>query len=652
MASVTSCNDYLEQEPPSSLTPENFYTSEDQVQAVANRFYQDIMPGHGGWDYGTYTNDNNTDVQASRSPSAKFSSNLWRTSQSEGDWSWGNVRNVNFQLAQLKTKLEEGAISGNETNIRQYIGEIYFFRAYAYFELLKKYGDLPILTEALPDDEAVLVAASKRQPCNEVARFIINNLDTAATFMKDEFESRHTRISVDAARLFKSRVALYMGSWLTNFAGTPFVPLGSGWPGAEKNSGYNFPTGSLDNEAKYFFEVAAAAAEQVADKYKASLTVNNGVVPQAEGQSNPYLELWGTTSCAGKSEILLWREYSKSLGVQNDIEVAVEKGNIGTGVTRSLVERYLMADGKPIYNSSFVYDDSEIAKVVANRDPRLAVMLKVPGQVNCFKNVSDVAGTHWTEKEPVPNITNANAEDGYITGYAIRKGMTFDRSLTANGGSYNVCVIFRATEALLNYIEAEYMLTKNINAGKIMYWRKVRECAGFTGDGLDPQVTIAATDMSKEALDWGAYTAGKLLTDPILYNIRRERSCEFLAEGLRDMDLKRWRSYEQLITKPVYAEGIHLWGTTMESWYNDLVADGTSSSNVSQRSISEYHCPHVVNMTNNSYAKGLTWRMAYYLQPLPLRQFLLTAPDHSSVSASPLYQNPYWPTETDQPAQQ
>ena len=362
-ASVTSCNDYLEQEPPSSLTPENFYSSEDQVQAVANRFYQDIMPGHGGWDYGTYTNDNNTDVQASRTPSAKFSKDLWRTSQTEGDWSWGNVRNVNFQLGQLKAKLAQGAISGNETNIRQYIGEIYFFRAYAYFELLKKYGDLPILTEALPDDEAVLVAASKRQPCNEVARFIINNLDTAATYMKDGFEGRHTRISVDVARLFKSRVALYMGSWLTNFAGTPFVPLGTGWPGADKNPGYNFPSGSIDNEAKFFFETAAEAAEQVAEKYKASLTVNNGVVPQAEGQSNPYLELWGTTSCAGKSEILLWREYSKSLGVQNDIEVAVEKGNIGTGVTRSLVERYLMADGKPIYNSSFTYDDSEIAKV-------------------------------------------------------------------------------------------------------------------------------------------------------------------------------------------------------------------------------------------------------------------------------------------------
>ena len=649
---VTSCNDYLEQEPPSSLTPENFYTSEDQVQAVANRFYQDIMPGHGGWDYGTYTTDNNTDVQAARTPSTKFSADLWRTSQT-GGWSWSNIRNVNFQLGQLKTKMAEGAISGNETNIRQYIGEIYFFRAYAYFELLKTYGDLPILTEALPDDESVLVAACHREPCNEVARFIVNNLDTAVTYMKEDFEGRHTRISVDAARLFKSRVALYMGSWLTNFAGTPFVPNGTGWPGAAKNPGYNFPAGSLESETQYFFKTAAEAAEVVAEKYKGSLTKNNGVVPQAEGQSNPYLELWGTTSCAGKSEILLWREYSKSLDVKNDIEVAVEKGNIGTGVTRSLVERYLMADGKPIYNSAYTYDDSEIAKVVEHRDPRLAVMLKVPGQVNCFKNVNDVAGTHWTETEPTPNITNANAEDGYITGYAIRKGMTHDRSLTANGGSYNVCVIFRATEALLNYIEAEYMLTGNINSGKILeYWKKVRETAGFTGEAVDPMVTIAATDMSKETLDWGAYTAGKVLTDATLYNIRRERSCELLAEGFRDMDLKRWRSYEQLITKPVYAEGIHLWGTPMEGWYNDLVADGSSSSNVSQKSISEYHCPHVVNMTNNTYAKGLTWRMAYYLDPLPLRQFLLTAPDHKTMSESPLYQNPYWPMETDQAAEQ
>ena len=47
--------------------------------------------------------------------------------------------------------------------------------------------------------------------------------------------------------------------------------------------------------------------------------------------------------------------------------------------------------------------------------------------------------------------------------------------------------------------------------------------------------------MNQETLDWGAYTAGQLV-DPTLYNIRRERRCELMAEGLRWMDLKRWRA--------------------------------------------------------------------------------------------------------------
>ena len=538
-AGFVSCSDYLEQEPLSYLTPEKFYTSEDQVQAVANQFYTDILPGHGGWDYGTYTSDNNTDNQMSRNPSSKFTTNLYKTSNTNGDWSWGNIRNVNYQLNQVKTKYAAGQISGNDTNIRQYIGELYFFRAYAYFDLLKKFGDLPILTEALPDNEAILVAANKRQPCNEVARFIINNLDTATTYLKEDFESRHTRVSYDVALLFKSRVALFEGSWLTNFAGTPFVPNGTGWPGAAKNANYQYPTGSIEAEAKYFFTQSAEAAEKVAEKYKNLLVTNNGIVPQKERQSNHYLELWGTTSDAGKPEILLWREYNKSLGVKNDVEVAVEKGNIGTGFTRSLVEGYLMKDGKPIYASAYEYCDTSVNKVTQNRDPRLSVFLKKPGDINCFKNMSS-SEDHYTEIEPVPAITNANAEDGYITGYAIRKGMTFDKEQTANGGSSNVCVEFRATEALLNYMEAEYMLTHSLSGKVLEYWKIVRERAGFTGAAINPQTTIDATDMSKETLDWGSYTAGKQLTDKVLYNIRRERRCELLAEGLRGMDLQRY----------------------------------------------------------------------------------------------------------------
>lgn len=649
---ATSCNDYLEQVPPSYLTPENFYTSEDQVQAAANKFYQDILPGHGGWDYGTYITDNNTDNQMSLYPDDKFGTGLWKVSNTNGDWNWGNVRNVNYQLGQIVEKYKAGQISGSDNNLRQYIGELYFFRAYAYFTLLQRFGDLPIITKALPDDEAVLVAADKREPCNEVARFIISDLDTAMTYMpKSGFAT--TRVTYDAANLFKSRVALYEGSWLTNFAGTPFVPNGKGWPGAAKNADYKYPSGSIEAEAKYFFTTAAKAAEQVAEKYKGNLSVNTGKVPQSlDDPTNPYLSIWGSTDDSKVPDVILWRQYSKSLGVRNDVEVAVQKGNIGTGFTRSLIESYLMKDGKPIYASQYEYVDTSLNKVRTNRDPRLSVFLKAPGDINCFKNVDDVSGDHWTRVETVPAITNTNAEDGYITGYTIRKGMTFDRALTANGGSYNVCVVFRATEALLNYMEAEYMLTKSLSGKVLEYWEDVRRAAGFTGEAVNPMTTINATDMSKETRDWGAYSAGQLLSDKALYNIRRERRCELIAEGLRGMDLQRWRSYDQLMKTPAHTEGIHLWGSPMEKWYNNLVANGSSSSNVSSPELSAYLRPHEKIKANNSFFNGLTWHMAHYLEPLPIRQFLLTASDHATVSESPLYQNPYWPTTPDALAEQ
>lgn len=205
-------------------------------------------------------------------------------------------------------------------------------------------------------------------------------------------------------------------------------------------------------------------------------------------------------------------------------------------------------------------------------------------------------------------------------------------------------------------MEAEYMLTGNINSGKILeYWRAVRTAAGFTGTAVDPQVTIAATVMENEKLDWGAYTAGSLLTDVTLYNIRRERRCELMGEALRWMDLIRWRALDQMVDEPYHVEGFHLWNTPMEDWYDasDLVSDGSSSANVSAESLSEYYRPYEKNMTsNNSYRNGYVWHMAHYLQPLPIEEFQLTSSDYSTIELSPLYQNPYWPTTAGMPAEQ
>ncbi len=669
---VLSCDDFLDKQPPSYVVPSDYYKTEDQIQAVANQFYQDILPSHSGAGYGTFADDNGTDNQGGMDANTKYVKDRWKVGQDNGNWSWGNVRNINYQLNAIMTHYDAKTISGSDENIRHYIGEIHFFRAYNYFGLLRSFGDIPIVTEVYPDDEAILVAANKRRPRNEVARFIIADLDTAITYMQENFEPRHTRVSPDAARLLQSRVALFEGSWLTNFKGTPFVPGGQDWPGAQKdyNSKFNYIAGDIDQEAKYFFQVAAESAETVADKYIGRLSVNNGVVPQSTSDSNPYFYMFGNTDLSGYPEVLLWKEYNKSLGVTNNVEVAIQHGNTYSGVTRGMIDAFLMADGKPAYASQYNFCDTSVNVVTHNRDPRLAIFMKRPGQKNIFKNMDSPYNDNVIPVEPLPVITTRAFDRGYSTGYTIRKGGTFDKALCQNQYGYTASITFRATEALLNYMEAEYMLTKNLSAGKIIsYWKEVRKAAGFTGEGADPEQTVQATDMSKEtaglvsgtAYDWGAFTAGKALDDKILYSIRRERRCELMAESLRWMDLIRWRSLDQLIEHPYHIEGIHIWNTPMENWYwtkddkgnsiNLLVDDGSKNATVSSRTLSEYTRPYEIVKENNSFYNGFTWAMAQYLQPLPIKQFLLTASDHASIELSPLYQNPYWPTTPDMPAE-
>ena len=357
-------------------------------------------------------------------------------------------------------------------------------------------------------------------------------------------------------------------------------------------------------------------------------------------------------------EVLLWRQYARGLSTHN-INAAAGRGNYRIGLTRGFVQNFLMKDGTPVYahgsyadGDGYYMGDKTVADVRVNRDPRLSIFLKEPGQKNILFEVDNNEGTEVVMEEPYPAITSGDGERGYATGYALRKGGSFNRKYYANGGGYTAAVCFRAAEALLNYMEASYLLNGTLDATAREYWTVLRQRAGIS---TDFDKTIAATDMSKEAEnDWGAYTGGSVISDKTLYNIRRERRCEFLAEGLRYMDLCRWRSMDQLMTAPSHLEGMHLWNTPMQNWYNFTATDynGSSSSKVSSPELSEYLRPYQKNMTSgNLYRDGYTWSMAHYLQPMPIRQFLLTSSDYSSIELSPLYQNPYWPTTADMPAE-
>ena len=142
--SVVACEDFLDKQPPSYVVPEDYYQTESQVQAIANKLYTDVLPSHGG-NYGTFAYDVHTDNQATFSADGRYATDQWKVGQTNGNWSWSNIRNINYSLNTILGYYNQGGISGSERNIRQYIGEIYFFRAYAYFDMLQKWGDLPIL---------------------------------------------------------------------------------------------------------------------------------------------------------------------------------------------------------------------------------------------------------------------------------------------------------------------------------------------------------------------------------------------------------------------------------------------------------------------------------------------------------------------------
>ena len=149
--------------------------------------------------------------------------------------------------------------------------------------------------------------------------------------------------------------------------------------------------------------------------------------------------------------------------------------------------------------------------------------------------------------------------------------------------------------------------------------------------------------MQEEAKgDWGAYSAGSLI-DETLYNIRRERRCELMAEGLRWMDLKRWRALDQMIDEPYHIEGFKLWGPILD-WYDaSKLTYGSATANVSAPSVSDYLRPYEKTGKELVY-DGYRWTMAHYLSPIAAQHFLITS-ENNDASTSPIYQNPGWSTE-------
>lgn len=599
----TACSDFLELEPLSNNTDANFFTAENQLAVYCNEKYS-LLPSHGTSsteNYGFFTKDINSDNQTGVNANDKFMPQRIQVPNGDSYANHSKLRDCNRFLSLVQRNIDNGTLA-NSATVQQYMGEMLFFRAYIYFNYLKSFGDFPILNDVLNDgDYTANVEANKRKPRNEVARFILSDLDDAISRLLPRTDTKtNHRLNKESAKLFKSIVALYEASWETYHKGTARVPGGPEWPGGTFS-------GNLDTEIAFFLTEAMNAAKDVAES-----------VPALEPD---YAGLFNKTDYSTQKEILLWRMYSAEANVSNyvvgtthgyDDIMGINGGE--AGYTRSLVETFLMKDGLPIYKSSAYKGDVTLGDVAEGRDERLRSSLAKPGD----KIIGDKYFTF-------PALTKTGSLNITPTGYILRKGW-MDNNVQINYAFPLSLPIYRVAEAYLNYMEADYMKNGSLDEYSKKYWKALRTRAGVNSDF---QLTIDNTDLSKEN-DLAKYS-GTSIVDKTLYNIRRERRSEFIAEGRRLDDLYRWRSLDMM--KNYQIEGFNYWDENYKNYPNFETG--------------KFDTPYIRPFWNNAIAKnGYNFEEANYLSPLSYDVFRLSTPiEGGDVSTSVVYQNPGWPVQ-------
>jgi hypothetical protein len=495
IALSTGC-DKLEQTPQSSASKEAVFGTEEGLALYANSFYA-ILPSSSN----IYTADNLSDYAARRDVprfirDGAYSPNLSdNTSASaydlvalgpDWDWGWGQLRNVNYFIEGLATSPLSDDVK------RNYLGMARFFRAFFYFEKVKRYGDVPWINKALDVDDPDLY--KPRDPRTLVMDSVLADLDYASENIKLVNDPTRTLITKWVAYAFKARVCLYEGTFRKYHTNL--------------NLGTSAPT---------WLTNAATAAKKVMDEAGFKLFEGSGV-------GSSYRSLF-TSIAPNSTEVMLAVVSNAAQGVLHPANWYYTSATTGVRLsfTRNFINTYLNIDGTPFTNKTG-YKTMVFKDEVKLRDRRLEQTIRLGG----YKRIS---GTSTPVAPPLFSYT--------FTGYMPIKWSMDDVKYDAGNLNDNAVPIFRYAEVLLNYAEAKAELGTLTDQDWAATIGALRKRAGITG-GLTAKPTTVDTYLQT------TYFPG--ISDPSILEVRRERGIELCLEGFRFYDLIRWKRGD-LMTK-------------------------------------------------------------------------------------------------------
>lgn len=501
---LTACDDLLDTKPLSQISPATYFKTETDLQLFSNTFYNNLL------DKSPY--DDQSDLYIQQNLSAEMIGGSRRTvPNSGGGWSWGDLRKMNTLLAYIDQCDDEAAIV-------KYTALTRFFRAYFYFDKVKRFGDVPWYDKELGSaDEDLYKPRDSREL---VMANMIEDIDYAIENLPSSVSTY--RVNKWAALALKARFCLYEGTY-------------------RKYHGVN-----LDGKSHtYYLEQAVAAAEELINKspYKLYSTGN---------PNKDYLMLFAQEN-ASVDEYILAIKFDYSLGIYHNATAHTVVATQGRpGVTRKMINSYLKKDGSTFTNQEG-WQEMGFIDEMKNRDPRLAQSIRTPGYTRIGKS----------EVLP-PDLS------GSVTGYHPVK---FVQDPTASGGNVDrndrsTCdlPVFRFGEVLLNYAEAKAELGTLTQADLDNSINKLRGRVGMPN--LNIQSANANPDWYLSSAEYG-YTNVSGSNKGVILEIRRERAVELTQEGFRFDDLVRW--------KAGYAIDQDLYGIYFKSAGEyDLTGDGVA----------------------------------------------------------------------------
>ncbi|WP_447642152.1 MULTISPECIES: RagB/SusD family nutrient uptake outer membrane protein [Chitinophagaceae] len=477
---LNSCTKNLEQTPVSTGTKAAVFGSEDGLKLYTYSFYN-MLP-----DINTVfrTDCNLSDFGAVTSVPDYIRTGAYSSRQSSG-WDWSALRNVNYFIANCTNPAVSQTVREN------YIGIAKMFRAYFYFEKVKRFGDVPWYSAPLNVDDTSLLYKA-RDPRTLIMDSIVADINYATTHITVTDDATRSMVTKWFAWGLKSRICLFEGTF------------------RKYQTSYN-----LQSSANSFLQMAADAADSVIASGKYSINTSGG--------NMAYRNLFISSSPV-TNEVMMANIASASLGKFNDANWYYTSATYGSrfSFTRTFINTFLNIDGTPFTNVAG-HDTMVFASETKNRDWRLQQMIRTAGYQRTNSGATFNA-------PPLFSYT--------YTGYQPIKWTLDDMYYDAGALNINSIPLMRYAEILLNKAEAKAELGTITNDDWAKTIGALRSRAGITS-GMTTLPTVVDPYMQS--------TYFPDINNPVILEIRRERGIELALEGFRFNDLVRWKHGELLL---------------------------------------------------------------------------------------------------------